>query len=101
VILTRRFSVESECKAVMNFGLSDDLTLSVDGLPIYTSTKPFRPTAGKEGRGYINFDTCKMTRVLSPGVHTLSVKLKVTEPYGWGLALSLTGESLSLLPVEF
>lgn len=98
VILTRRFCLEAERKVVMSFGLSDDLTLSVDGLPIYTSTKPYRPTAGIEGRGYIGFDTCKMSRTISAGTHTLSVKLKVTEPFGWGLALSLTGEGLRLLP---
>lgn len=98
VTLTRRFFVDAECKVAMSFGLSDDLTLSVDGLPIYTSTKPYRPTAGVEGRGYIGFDTCKMTRTVSSGTHTLSVRLKVTEPFGWGLALSLTGEGLKLLP---
>lgn len=99
VTLTRRFTLQAQSKIVMSFGLSDDLTLSIDGLPLYTSTKPFRPTAGAEGKGYVGFDTCKMTRVIGPGVHTLSVKLKVTEPFGWGLALSLTGGGLDLMPL--
>ena len=98
VTLTRRFTLHSESKVTMNFGLSDDLTLSIDGLPLYTSTKPFRPTAGAEGRGYIKFDTCKMSRSLCSGTHVLSVKLRVAEPFGWGLALSLTGDGLALLP---
>ncbi len=41
-----------------------------------------------------------MTRTVSSGTHTLSVRLKVTEPFGWGLALSLTGEGLKLLPAS-
>lgn len=98
VTLTRRFTLQVQSKIIMSFGLSDDLTLSIDGLPLYASTKPFRPTAGATGRGYIEFDTCKMTRVLGGGTHALSVRLRVTEPFGWGLALSLTGDGLDLLP---
>ncbi len=100
VVLTRKFSLDGETTVAMSFGLSDDLTLSVDGLALYATTKAFRPTAGRQGRGYIELGTCRMTRKLSAGIHNLEIKLKVTEPFGWGLVFTLAGEGLRLLPAS-
>ncbi len=98
VVLKREFELGKRSTVSINFGLSDDATLLIDGLALYTTTKPYRPTAGLSGMGYIMPDTCFMTRELGPGVHSLEVKLRVTEPFGWGLMLSIAGDTLKLLP---
>ncbi|MGI6642773.1 MAG: hypothetical protein ACOX3V_01940 [Bacillota bacterium] len=99
VLLTREFCLDKETTVAMSFGLSDDLTLFVDGVALYTTTKAYRPTAGRQGRGYVEIGTCKMTRLLGAGKHRLEVRLRVSEPYGWGLAFSLDAQGLRLLPV--
>lgn len=99
VVLRRDFELCNRATVSISFGLSDDATLSIDGLALYTTTKPYRPTAGLAGMGYIMPDTCFMTRELDPGVHCLEVKLRVLEPFGWGLVLSMEGDGLSILPI--
>jgi hypothetical protein len=37
---------------------------------------------------------------ITPGTHTLTAKLKMTEPFGWGMRLSVRGGQFSWLPAE-
>jgi hypothetical protein len=37
---------------------------------------------------------------LAPGRHSLAAALRVSEPFGWGLALAAHGEGLRWLPAD-
>ncbi len=98
VTLSRRFTLEQDCEVRMAFGFSDDLSLSVDGENIFAGVHLFKPTPDRAGRGYIQYGAIKVSGKLATGEHVVTAKLRVTEGFGWGLALSMEAEGLELLP---
>ena len=41
-----------------------------------------------------------VSRKVPKGVHRLTARLKVTEPFGWGLILALKGEDVRLVSAK-
>lgn len=100
VTLTRQFEAVSDVELQLGLGFSDELALDVDGETIFEGTNTFAGFGSYEERGYVHADKHTVARVVSPGVHRLTARLKVTEGFGWGLVVSMTGQDVSLLPAR-
>lgn len=96
--LTRRFETAAEGTVELGFGFSDELALAIDGDPVFTGTNTYRDMSDRPSRGYVEPDAHTISMSLSAGVHTIVALLKVTEPFGWGLAMAVHGSSIRLLP---
>lgn len=101
VRLTRRFEIPESADVTFKFGFSDKLALMVDEQMIFSGEHTFRGFADRAARGYVESGMQSLRRLLAPGVHRLTAVLRVTEAFGWGLALAAHGEGLRWLPVEF
>jgi hypothetical protein len=100
VTLTRQFETASSAELQINLGFSDELALDVDGETIFEGTNTFAGFGSYEERGYVHADMDAVRRAVSPGVHRLTARLKVTEGFGWGLVVSMRGQGVSLLPAR-
>jgi hypothetical protein len=100
VRLTRRFETPGEGAVTFEFGFSDALSLELDGQVIFSGETTFKGFADRAARGYVELGQQSLQQVLSPGTHCLTAALRVSEGFGWGLALSAHGEGLQWLPVE-
>ena len=101
VRLTRRFEIPESGDVTFEFGFSDALALEVDGQMIFSGEHTFRGFADRASRGYVEPGMQSLRRMLAPGAHRLAAVLRVTDAFGWGLALAAHGEGLRWLPVEF
>ena len=82
------------------FGFSDALSLELDGQMIFSGENTFKGFADRAARGYVELGMQSLRQMLAPGAHRLAAVLRVSEPFGWGLALAAHGEGLRWLPVE-
>ena len=96
-----RFEITESVDVTFEFGFSDALALTVDGQMIFSGEHTFRGFADRAARGYVESGMQSLRRLLAPGVHRLTAVLRVTEAFGWGLALAAHGEGFRWLPVEF
>jgi len=97
VTLTRQLEASSETELQLGLGFSDELSLDLDGETIFEGANTFSGFGSYEERGYVHGDYHAVTRKVSPGVHRLTARLKVTEYFGWGLVVTLKGQNVSLL----
>jgi len=100
VTLTRQFETGPDEQLELRFGFSDQLCLELDGEVAYEGTNTFAGFADYEARGYAYPGMKSVGRRVSKGVHRLTSRLKVTEPFGWGLTLSIEGQEIRLLPAN-
>jgi hypothetical protein len=100
VRLTRRFALSVGGTVRFEFGFSDALSLELDGQMIFTAENKFTGFEDRAARGYPELGMQSLQQELSPGTHCLSALLRVSEAFGWGLALAAYGEKLHWLPVE-
>ena len=84
----------------LNFGFSDELRLNLDGELLFEGSHFFSGFESRETRGWVHPESNRMIRHLGAGVHQLEAVLRVTEPFGWGLIVTLGGGKVNLLPVE-
>ena len=98
VVLARRFVLERAAEVKMAFGFSDEADVTVDGQSVFAGTHTFKPSQDRAGRGYIQHGAHKASRKLPAGEHHLAVKVRNSEPFGWGLAFSIVAEDLKLVP---
>jgi hypothetical protein len=98
VTLTRQFEAVSDAELELGLGFSDELALDVDGETIFQGTNTFAGFGSYEERGYAHADMRSASGMVSPGVHELTARLKVTEGFGWGLVVSIRGQDVRLLP---
>jgi hypothetical protein len=96
--LVRRFEMPSAGQVELAIGFSDDLSLAVDGDPVFAGTNTFKGFGNYEERGYAHLGAHSVRLTLEPGIHHLAATLKVTEVFGWGLIVALRGEGIELLP---
>ena len=82
----------------LSFGFSDALSLEMDGTVVYTGEHLFSGFADRPSRGYAELGTHRLERRLQSGPHQIRARLRVTEPFGWGLALQMRGPGLRLRP---
>lgn len=100
VTLWRRFNLKYDAEVKMTLGFSDDCSLSIDDENVFNGTNTFRPSPDRAGRGYVQPCSHKVSKKMQPGEHKVSAKVRVTEPFGWGLAFTITAEGLELLPAR-
>jgi hypothetical protein len=100
VRLTRRFEMAQAGPVTLEFGFSDALSLELDGQVIFSGEHTFKGFADRAARGYVEPGMQSLRQVVSPGTHRLAAALKVSEGFGWGLALAAHGEGLRWLPAE-
>lgn len=98
VALTRRFEAVSEAELELGVGFSDELALELDGETVFEGSNTFADFGSYEERGYVDADKHSVRWVVSPGVHRLTARLKVTEGFGWGLVVSVRGQGVRPLP---
>jgi hypothetical protein len=99
VRLIRRFETQGGA-ATLEFGFSDALSLDLDGQVIFGGENTFKGFEDRTARGYAELGIQSLRQDLSPGTHCLAATLRVSEPFGWGLALAAHGEGLHWLPAE-
>ena len=100
VRLVRRFETPEGGAVTFEFGFSDALSLELDGQMIFNGENTFKGFADRAARGYVELGMQSLRQMLAPGAHRLAAVLRVSEPFGWGLALAAHGEGLRWLPVE-
>ncbi len=98
--LTRRFATSEGGAVALEFGFSDALTLELDGQVVFSGENTFKGFADRAARGYVELGIQSLRQVLTPGTHCLTAVLRVSEGFGWGLALAAHGEGLHWLPAE-
>ncbi len=98
--LTRRFEMAEEGPVAFEFGFSDALSLELDGQVIFGGENTFKGFADRAARGYVELGRQSLQQVLTPGTRRLTAALRVSEGFGWGLALAAHGEGLRWLPAE-
>lgn len=99
VRLTRRFETDSAGEVELHVGFSDALTLRLDGELIFEGQHTFTGFESLSGRGWAEPGTEPVHVHVEAGVHELEATLAVTEPFGWGQTVTLSGADLRLLPV--
>ena len=100
VRLTRKLEALSDGELEVGLGFSDELSLDLDGETFFEGGNTFAGFADYQERGYAHADMGSVRRTVSKGVHRLRARLKVTEPFGWGLILAVKGEYVRLLPAR-
>ena len=104
VTLTRRFATSADRVVAFDFGFSDSLILDLDGQAVFTGAHTFAPAPDRPmresayaARGYVDLSQGHIELALPAGMHRLSARLGVSEPFGWGLILRARG--VDWLPV--
>jgi hypothetical protein len=100
VRLIRRFETPEGGAVAFEFGFSDALSLVLDGQVIFSGENTFKGFEDRAARGYAELGRQSLQQDLSPGTHCLAAALRVSEPFGWGLAVAAYGDGLHWLPVE-
>jgi hypothetical protein len=100
VKISRDFRLAASSKVVIGVGFSDILTLFIDGKEIFQGSHVFKGFGDIPSRGWVSPDYKKIELPLKAGSHKISAELKVTEPFGWGLIVTLNSQNLQLQPLE-
>jgi hypothetical protein len=99
VQLSRSFTLKDEADLDITCGFSDHLSLSLDGDLLFDGSNTFAGFESEEARGWVRPGYQHLTRRTLPGLHQLQAVVSVTEPFGWGLVVAVTGGDITLLPV--
>ena len=101
VRLARRFELADEAAVGLECGFSDALSLEVDGQTVFSGENTFKGGNDPATQGYIELGAHTIQRTLGAGPHVLTAALRVSEGFGWGLALAAHGEGLRWMPAEY
>jgi hypothetical protein len=99
VRLVRSFHVDDEIDLEVALGFSDDLALSLDGEVLFEGSHTFSGFETEEARGWVRSGNNRLVHHIGGGRHELEAVLRVTEPFGWGLIVTLGGGEIHLLPM--
>jgi hypothetical protein len=100
VKVSRSFQLSGPSKVMIGVGFSDELTLFIDGKNIFQGSHLFKGFKDIPSRGWVSPDHKKIELLLAAGTHTIEAELKVTEPFGWGLIITLNSQNLHLRPLK-
>ena len=100
VRLIRHFATDGETDLEITFGYSDELRLSLDGETLFTGAHTFSGFESEEARGWVRPESNHLIRHTGAGHHKMEAVLRLTEPFGWGLIVTLAGKGVRLLPTE-
>jgi hypothetical protein len=99
VRLVRSFRVDDEIDLEVAFGFSDEVALSLDGEVLFEGSHTFSGFETEETRGWVRPGDNRLVHHISTGDHELEAVLRVTEPFGWGVIITLGGGDIHLLPM--
>ena len=94
--ISRKFHLVSSTIVTLGIGFSDVITLYIDGKKVYDGTHLFKGFADIPSRGWVTPNFEKLELPLEAGTHEITAELKVTEPFGWGLVITLNGQGIDL-----
>ena len=94
--ISRRFYLSHSSSVEIGVGFSDLLLLYVDGKEIFSGYNLFKGFKDIPSRGWVVPDQKKLKLPLKSGNHEIAAELKVTEPFGWGLVITLNGKGVQL-----
>ena len=97
VKLSRSFQLSSPTTVRIGVGFSDTLTLFIDAKEVFQGSHIFKGFANIASRGWVSPNQETIELPLAAGIHEIRAELGVTEPFGWGLLVTLNGEGLQLL----
>lgn len=100
VRLVRHFTLSDESDLDLAFGYSDDLRLSLDGQLLFEGSHTFAGFESRDARGWVRPENNRLVHRTGAGRHELEAVLRVSEPFGWGLLVTLAGGEIRLLPAE-
>lgn len=100
VKVSRSFQLSGPSKVMIGVGFSDELTLFIDGKNIFQGSHLFKGFKDIPSRGWVSADHQKIELPLAAGTHKIEAELKVTEPFGWGLIITLNSPNLHLHPLK-
>ncbi len=93
-VLRCRFLAERRQELRLSFGFSDHLTLFLDGMPVFEDSNNWHNEPRWHDRGYVAPNMYSVATSIEPGIHDLTARLGVNEPFGWGLVMGIEGEAL-------
>jgi len=96
--LTRWFRVDEDTDLEIAFGFSDSLKLCIDDIPVFQGTHTFSGFQNAETRGWVRPENCRVIHHVGSGRHRLEAILRVTEPFGWGMIVTLCRDHVAFLP---
>jgi hypothetical protein len=99
VRLTRRFEAGSAGEVELGVGFSDTLALRLDGELLFEGENTFKGFDDLASRGWVAVSSVPVRAHVAAGEHELEATLRMTEPFGWGQIITLSGPNLRLLPV--
>ena len=96
-VLRCRFLAERHQDLHLSFGFSDHLELFLDGLSVFEHNNNWYNKPAWHDRGYVARNMYSVTTEIERGVHELTARLAVNEPFGWGLVMAAEGKALQPL----
>ncbi len=99
-VVTRKFELTGDARVEFKYGYSDVFSLAVDDVTIFSGSNTYSGSGDRDARGYVEPYGHTMAWDLKAGIHTIKAVVGVTESFGWGFGLSVSGgRLLKLLPV--
>jgi hypothetical protein len=98
--LTRQFRLEEPSNVEFKFGFSDEIALQVDGEIVFEGDNTFKTSPHWHDQGYVSLDR-HLTVSLPSGIHTIDIRLRRTEAFGFGFQLALPKNQCRALPCEY
>jgi hypothetical protein len=98
VQLIRNIEMHEDGNLTFRVGFSDELVLQVDEEVIFSGVNLFQSSPHWEERGYVSLQD-QVNHPLTKGVHQIKAVLKLKEPFGFGLMMSIEGDQYNLLPI--
>ena len=99
VRLRRRFEAGSAGEVELGVGFSDTLALRLDGELVFEGSNTFKGFDVLASRGWVEVGPEPVRAHVKVGEHEIEATIKMTEPFGWGQIITLSGPDLRLLPV--
>jgi hypothetical protein len=99
VQLIRHIEMPKDGNVTFRIGFSDDLVLLVDDEEIFGGENLYKSSPHWEERGYVSLHD-RVNHHLAKGVHQIKAILKLKEPFGFGLMMSVEGSQYHLLPIS-
>ncbi|MFC1850672.1 hypothetical protein ACFL27_10810 [candidate division CSSED10-310 bacterium] len=98
VCLVRYFDKLEPGPVMFDLGFSDMVRLELDDQLIFEGTNTFKDFSNRAARGYAELGAFSRQHVVSAGHHCLTARLRMSEPYGWGLILAVLGDHIHWQP---
>jgi hypothetical protein len=100
VRLRRRFEAGSAGEVELGVGFSDTMALRLNGELLFEGANIFSGFDEVASRGWVQLSPEPIRAHVEAGEHELEATLEMTEPFGCGHIITMTGPDLRLLPIS-